>query len=148
MAARIIILLVSAALLLCAGCKSHTPGTTESVPMAQAYLPISATACIDSTGINGKWTLVNIHRDERSFAPSTNDILIIKDCSSLEYYVNGNFEKKENFKLFRVLNYCADYQLNYVSKNDSISCINMRKDTLIFGDCSTFESTRYFYKKM
>ena len=128
-----------------AGCSSNSNNTT---PIAPAYLPINATACRDSVGLNGMWLLVNIRKDEKNTTPLTKEVLVVKDCSTLEYYIADHFVKKEIFKLYRVLNYCSDYQLNYAAKNDSICCINIRRDTLIFGDCSTFETSRFEYKKL
>jgi len=131
-----------------AGCRNSPDTPSSGTPEVQAYMPISHTSCLDSVGINGKWLLVNVHQDERNYPPTQKQVLVITDCSLLQYYVSDRFTKKDSFKLLRVLNYCADYQLNYINSNDSISCINMRKDTLIFGDCSTFETTRYFYKRV
>lgn len=99
-----------------------------------------------SVGLNGKWKLVNIKDEGKNSAPAANETVIFKDCSKAEYYSVGNLTHTDLFKLYKVIQYCADYQLVY--NHDSISCINFRKDTLIIGTCNDFETTKYIYKRM
>ena len=136
--------------MLMAGCKSKPAPDedTVTVPVARAYSAITKAGCRDSTGLDGSWKLVKVHGDGEYLNFDHNETLVIRDCSSLSYYSSGKLLKTDSFKLFRVLSYCADYQLDYIGTNDSVSCVNKYRDTLIFGDCSTFESVRYYYKRM
>ena len=132
---------------LVAGCEGKLlPVSTTPI---QAYISLKGATCNNTVGINGKWQLVKVRDEERYTTPAENNIMVIKDCSVVIYYTpGGRILRTDSFKLFRVLNYCADFQLNYLNKNDSVSCINMKRDTLVLGDCSTFETTRYYYKKI
>ncbi|MCW3122363.1 MAG: hypothetical protein JWQ38_1855 [Flavipsychrobacter sp.] len=103
-------------------------------------------SCSESLGFSGKWQLISIKDSGRNTKPKLIDTLIVEDCSSIERHSGGRLVSKDEFKLYKMTNYCADYQLVY--KNDSIGCINIVRDTLIFSECSDFETTRYFYKRI
>ncbi len=117
--------------------------TSEPAPRSSN---IQRQSCSDDLGFSGKWRLVSITDSGRMKKPSKLDTLVVSDCSTIERYSGGQLASKLEFKLYKMTNYCADFQLVY--KNDSISCINLYKDTLVLSECSDFESTRFFYKRI
>ncbi len=109
------------------------------------YVAITANDC-DETGINGKWKLVNIKTDGKSRTPPKGEELLIKNCTEAAYFTNDKPTHTDFFRMYRVVQYCADYQLVY--NQDSLSCVNFMRDTLIIGTCNNYETTRYYYKKI
>lgn len=124
------------------GCRSKEAASNATVVSST----IHRQSCTESIGFSGKWRLVNIKDSGRNKKPNVIDTLVVSDCSTMERYMGGKLVSKDEFKLYKMTNYCADYQLVY--KNDSIGCINILKDTLIFSECSDFETTRYCYKRV
>ena len=107
---------------------------------------ISRQSCNADVAFNGEWRLVNITEASKNIKPKDAETLSIANCNTLERHLNGQLVSKDEVRLFKMTNYCADYQLVY--KNDSIACINIVKDTLIVSECSDFEARRYFYKRV
>lgn len=109
------------------------------------YVAITTTNC-DETGINGKWKLVNIKTDGKSHTPPKGEEIVIKNCTEAAYYSQNKLTHTDLFRMYRVVQYCADYQLVY--NQDSLSCVNFMRDTLIVGTCNNYETTRYYYRRI
>lgn len=124
------------------GCRSKQAASNTPISTST----IHRQSCTESIGFSGKWRLVNIKDSGRNKKPNVVDTLVVADCATMERYIGGRLVSKDEFKLYKMTNYCADYQLVY--KNDSIGCINILKDTLIFSECSDFETARYYYKRV
>lgn len=109
------------------------------------YIAITTDDCSE-TGINGKWKLINIKKDGKSHTPPKEEEIVIKNCTEAAYYSQNKLTHTDMFRMYRVVQYCADYQLVY--NQDSLSCVNFMSDTLIVGTCNNYETTRYYYKRI
>lgn len=109
------------------------------------YVAITTNDCSE-TGINGKWKLVNIKTDGKSHIPPKGEEIVIKNCTEAAYFSQNKLTHTDMFRMYRVVQYCADYQLVY--NQDSLSCVNFMRDTLIIGTCNNYETTRYYYKRI
>lgn len=128
----------------CGERKSHNNNIVdEQTP--SGYVAITLNDC-NETGINGKWKLVNIKIDGKSHTPPKGEEIVIKNCTEAAYYSQSKLTHTDLFRMFRVIQYCADYQLVY--NQDSLSCVNFMRDTLIVGTCNNYETTRYYYKRI
>ena len=124
------------------GCRDQPKEGPKIININDGYISNERENCTDRIGVNGKWRLIRfISNNDSSYK---NEITIsIKDCSYIEYYSSGNLLGKDNFKLYRELKYCDDYQMIF-TKNDSNTCINFVKDTMILGACSSYENSEKF----
>lgn len=131
-------------ILFAASCSNTDDHSQNSTIITPAYVSVSAADCAE-TGINGAWLLIYSTQQGKQVKPEKTEKLIISDCQNATYFQNGIQTKTDTFHTFRVIRYCADYQLIY--NHDSISCINFRHDTMIIGACNDFEDARFFYKR-
>lgn len=122
------------------GCKERNSAGSQVVSSS-----IVTQRCTDSVAFMGKWRLVSITDGGKNTKPAINDTLVINDCSSIIHHSGGKTWTDE-FKLYKMVNYCADYQL--VFKNDSLGCMNVSRDTLIICQCSDLENMRYYFKRI
>lgn len=104
--------------------------------------------CYEELGINGKWYLANVIEEGVAAAPKYNAVIELQACGSIATTnTEQSVSKKEKFTLYRVKDFCDDYQL--VFENDSVCCMSLRgHDTMVFGDCNNREAARYYYRKM
>jgi hypothetical protein len=133
--------------IMAAGCGERNTRNSAAIEnqTSSGYVAITTVDC-DETGFNGKWKLVNIKTDGKSYPPPKGEEIEIKNCTEAAYYSQSKLTHTDKFRMYRVVQYCADYQLIY--NQDSLSCINFMRDTLIIGTCNNYETTRYYYKKI
>jgi len=127
------------------GSRKNPDANNETVQTSSGYIAITTTDC-DETGINGNWILVNIKTEGKSKTPPKGEEIKISNCSIASYYTHNKLTHTDKFTMYRVVQYCNDYQLVYVQ--DSLSCVNFMRDTLIIGTCNNYETTRYYYKRI
>jgi hypothetical protein len=131
-------------ILFAASCSESAEHSNNSTIISPAYVPVSAADCAE-TGINGEWLLIYFTQQGKHITPDKTEKLVVSNCRNATYFQNGVQSKTDTFRTFRVIRYCADYQLIY--NHDSISCINFRHDTMIIGACNDYEDIRFFYKR-
>jgi hypothetical protein len=131
-------------LLLAGSCDSLPSGKNSA---KSVYEPVAITpeVCAE-IHVNGGWELVNIRTEGKNHKPDKPVRLTISECTFAKHVYEDASQHTDTFSLFRVIEFCADYQLVY--KNDSIACINFRKDTMVVGACNNYEETRYYYKRI
>lgn len=127
------------------GDRSNKKTTFPDQEPPSGYVAITSTDC-NETGVNGRWKLVNIKTDGKSHTPPKGEEIAITNCTEAAYYTQNKLTHTDKFRMYRVVQYCADYQLVY--NQDSLSCINFMRDTLIIGTCNNYETTRYYYKRI
>lgn len=125
-------------------CGDDSRQNTESAPL-NGNIAITRNTC-SSIGFNGKWKLINIRIEGKNNAPDRDEELVVKDCSIASYFSGNSLTHSDTFKLFKVVQYCDDYQLVY--NHDSIGCVNFRKDTMTIGTCNNMETTKYYYRRI
>lgn len=127
--------------MVCCNLKHHEHAIGTPVTDAE----ITGSKC-ETVGLDGKWAMVAIKEEGKCIPPPPGETVIFNDCSKALYFTNDKLTHTDLFILYKVIQYCADYQLQY--DHDSISCINFKKDSLIIGTCNDFETTKYIYKRM
>ncbi|MCF8449566.1 MAG: hypothetical protein K9G49_06800 [Taibaiella sp.] len=123
-------------------CGNDSRQDTESDPV-NGYIAITKNTC-GGIGFNGKWKLINIRIDGKNHSPDGYEELVVKNCRTASYFTGKSLSHTDTFNLYKVVQYCDDYQLVY--NHDSIGCVNFRKDTMIIGTCNNMETTKYYYE--
>jgi hypothetical protein len=127
-----------------ASCGDDSGKNSESEP-ENGNIAITKNTC-GSIGFNGKWKLINIRIDGKNHSPGGYEELVVKNCSTASYFTGKSLSHTDTFQLYKVVQYCDDYQLVY--NHDSIGCVNFRKDTMIIGTCNNMETTKFYYKRL
>ncbi len=132
---------------LCILC-SCTAGDSNIEEPHAIVVSMASKNCYEELGINGKWYLVDIIEEGKEVAPSYKAEIDFQGCSSIATSIpEQSISKKEKFTLYRVKDFCDDYQL--VFENDSVCCMSLRgHDTMVFGDCNNREAARFYYRKI